>query len=399
MSESFSPGTEESGRLTDIHISGYRPFGDFHASLGDLTVIIGANAAGKSSLFDFLRFIAFAAGNPLPPEIDPSSEGRTIFHLGGKELLSFALSVDFGEVRPLRYSAEIRGPLGSPHVTRERLETQPLQNEQSPFLFLDFREGQGVVADPKQRKLKRPAWIVEPNQLALRRALDPTLFTLSRFQHYLSSWRFYGGFDVSAKAVLRDPVPVDPSPVLDESGANLSAVLFNLMTEHVDEWLDLELYLRAVVPGFQSLTVKSRGGQGKVIAFWREAGIPGELTLADLSDGTLRFLCWAVLGISPRLPPLVCIDEPEIGLHPRALATLAGLLRLAARRGQVLIATHSPYFLAQFGLNEIAVMRQDDGQAVFRRPEDSAALRREVEEFGGGFLSQLHLSGELEARA
>ena len=129
-----------------------------------------------------------------------------------------------------------------------------------------------------------------------------------------------------------------------------------MRTEHPDGWHELETHLRSAIPGFASLNVKPRGGPGTVIGTWREEGVPGELTLADLSDGSFRTLCLATLCLSPELPPLVCIDEPELGLHPRVLPMLAGLLQDAAARSQILVATHSPYLLSQFELDQIAVM-------------------------------------------
>jgi predicted ATPase len=103
--------------------------------------------------------------------------------------------------------------------------------------------------------------------------------------------------------------------------------------------------------------------------------------------------------LAPSIPPLICLDEPELGLHPRVLPILAGLLRIAAARSQILVATHSPYLLSQFTLDEIAVMRKENGRAVFVRPGNSKALRREIEELGGEALSQLHISDELEVRS
>lgn len=388
-------------RLETIEIDGYRAFRNFSAHPGNLTVIVGANATGKSSLFDFLRFISFAASNPLPPEIDPGSAGKMLFRAGGPERIALAFVVDLGQGKPLRYQVEIHGPVGTPRVTRERLATiGPLSaGESEPFVFLDFRGGKGVVRDQVERRLKRPQWTVQPNELALRRALDPTLATLSRFQSFASSWRFYSGFDVSGSGAIRRLVPTEPNPTLSEDGANLSAVLFALMSEHPDAWQELETHLRSAIPGFQSLNVKPRGGPGTVIGVWRERGIKEELTLADLSDGTLRLLCWATLCLSASMPPLVCIDEPELGLHPRVLPVLAGLLRLASARSQILVATHSPYFLSQFSLGEIAVMRKDEGRALFLRPATSQALRREIEEMGSEALARLHISDELEVRS
>jgi predicted ATPase len=384
--------------LVKIEIDGYRPFRKFIAEPGDLTVVIGANATGKSSLFDFLRFIRGAVVDPLPPEIDERAAGKSLFHAGGPEHIAFALTLDLGQRLPLRYEAEILGPIGAPKVTRERLATtKPLRDDETKtFIFLDFAGGRGVVRDQREKKLVRPAWTVSSNELALRRALDPTLVTLSRVQAVLSSWRFFSGFDVSSSAAVRRPVPTEPEPALLEDGSNLSAVLMWLNRKHQAVWEELESHLRSAVPGFRSLNVEPRGGPGTVIGVWKEAGVAGELTLADLSDGTLRFLSWAVLCLSPKLPPLVCIDEPELGLHPRVLPVLAGLLRLASARAQILVATHSPYFLSHFPLDEIAVMRKEDGAARFVRPSSSKALREMVHDVGGEAITRLHLSDELE---
>jgi predicted ATPase len=195
---------------------------------------------------------------------------------------------------------------------------------------------------------------------------------------------------------MRRPAYTEERPLLAEDGSNLSAVLNSLILEHRDSWEEIETHLRAAIPGFESLKVRPRGGRGMAIGVWRERGVKEELTLGDLSEGTLRLLCWLVLTLSPNLPPVVCIDEPELGLHPRVLPTLAGAFKLASARSQILIATHSPHFLSQFDLDEIAVMRKDDGRAVFVRPGTSQALRREVEEIGGEALARLFISEELE---
>jgi predicted ATPase len=191
-------------------------------------------------------------------------------------------------------------------------------------------------------------------------------------------------------------VVTDPEPLLREDGGNLSAVLLWLRHDHPTAWEELELHIRSVVPGFRALNVKPRGGPGTVVGYWREDGVEGELTLADLSDGTLRLLCWAVLCLAPELPPLLCIDEPEVGLHPRALPVLAGLLQLASQRTQVLVATHSPYLLSRFSLKEIAAMRKEGGGAQFVRPSSSEALRQMVSELGSDEIARLHFSDELE---
>ncbi len=375
-----------------IEINGYRPFSGFSASLGDLTVIIGANAAGKSSLCDFLRFVAHVAQAPIPTEIDPRTVGKTLFHAGGKERISFAIKVDGERVVGVRYEAEILGPVGSVRVASERLLLLDVLDA-PPQALLDFRNGKGTVRDLSNGAA---SWNLPPNELALRRVLDPRLATISSFQGFVASWRFYGGFDTSPNATMRHAVHTDDEPTLAEDGSNLSAVLHWLLLSHPDAWGELKSYLRGCIPGFDDLAVKPRG-KGMVIGTWREEGVGEELTLADLSDGTLRLLCWLALAVSPNPPPLMCLDEPEVGLHPRALPVLAGALEVASARSQILVATHSPHFLSQFKLDDIAVMRKEGGHAVFVRPSSSDALRKEVEEIGGEAIARLFISDELEA--
>ncbi|TKD00204.1 AAA family ATPase [Polyangium fumosum] len=394
---------DEVGMLTDvplprierIEISGYRPFSTFVASPGPLTVLIGANASGKSSLFDALRLLTYAAQSPLPPEIDPRlGTSAALFHAGGPPRIDLGIRTQLAG-RSLRYEVSVEGPVGTPRIARELLATAPTDPEAKPHAFLDFHYGTGRVA-ASEDAVRTPQWTMSPNELALRRALFPDLDVPAKFQGFVSSWRFYGDIDVSPGAATRRPAYVDEFAVPAEDGGNLSAVLSSLFLEHPDAWGELETALRSAIPGFESITVKPRGAKGMVIGVWRERGVKDELTLVDLSDGTLRLLWWLALAFSPKLPPVVCIDEPELGLHPRVLPILAGAFKLASARSQLLIATHSPHFLSQFELEDIAVMRKEDGRARFVRPATSDALRREVAEIGGEAIAKLFLSEELE---
>jgi predicted ATPase len=150
-----------------------------------------------------------------------------------------------------------------------------------------------------------------------------------------------------------------------------------------------------MIPGFQGLSVKARG-RGEVIAFWQERGIDRELSLADVSDGILRLLCWTVLCVQPNPPGLICIDEPDQGVHPRTLPILAGLFQKASERTQILLATHASYFLTQFELSQVAIVRKQDGAAIFAKPSDSGLMRDLLQDFGAEELEHLHRSDELE---
>nr|HQH73370.1 AAA family ATPase [bacterium] len=153
---------------------------------------------------------------------------------------------------------------------------------------------------------------------------------------------------------------------------------------------------KAAIPGFKSLTVKARGGPGEVIAFCQEEGVGNELSLADLSDGVLRLICWMVLCVHPHPPALICIDEPDQGVHPRTLPLLAGLFEKACQKTQLFLATHASYFLMQFDISRVAVFRKENGETVFRKPKNSKTLCDNLSDFGQEEIEIMHKSDELE---
>lgn len=387
--------------LPSIKIRGYRPFQDILFKFRPLEVIVGANGSGKSSLFEFLRFLRDACHQEIPPEIVTGTIGQQIFHKPGPDKLWWSAEVDMHQQVPLYYQGELMGPVGTTKIVFERVRTKkPLHDvHKSPYTFLNFKDGKGVVKDPEDKKFKRKEWnLKKPNQLVLGAITDPTLITLFNLREYIRGWRFYNAFNINNEKIRR-PVSTSQEPFLHEDAGNLSAVLFHLMTEHPTSFEELKSVIKSAIPGFKNLNVKARGGPGQVIAFWQENNIDTELSLADLSDGTLRFIAWAALCIMPSPPTLICIDEPDQGVHPRTLPILAGLFEKAVTRTQIILATHASYFLTQFQLKNIAVMKKISGESSYILVEDSSTLLDNLEEFGIEELEQMHRSDELEALA
>lgn len=387
--------------LRSVRIRGFRPFRDFTSNFQALEVIVGANGSGKSSLFEFLKFLRDSIHQEIPPEIVAGSIGQQIFHLPGPERIWWSADIDMGQAVPLLYQGELMGPVGRTHVSFERVRLAKPSSPRfpNPYVFMDVKERQGVIREPESRKLrKQEISLNRPNQLALGTVTNPALTTLYLLREYIRGWRFYSSFNI-ANQKIRKSVPIEQQPVLHEDAGNLSSVLHYLMTEHQTAFDELKHHLQSAVPGFSSLTVKARGGPGEVIAFWKEQGVETELSLADLSDGILRLMCWIVLCIQPNPPPLFCIDEPDQGVHPRTLPILAGLFEKAAHRTQILLATHASYFLMQFDLSRIAVMKKVDGQSVYIKPTDSKILRDNLGEFGVEEIELMHRTDELERLA
>jgi len=384
-------------RLESIRLKGYRPFRDLVAEFDPLVVVVGANGTGKSSLFEFFRFLRDSVHSEIPPEIVPGAVGQKIFHVGGPERFWWSLDVDTGEQVPLRYQGELIGPVREKRIAREQVKTaQPLGDHEDPYVFMNVHDQSGVVQNVEGELESQDIELQRPNQLALGAMTNPKLTTLYELREYIHGWRFYNAFDIDNRAI-RTSVPIEQNPILHEDASNLSSVLHSLMTEHPDAFDKLGRHLRRAVPGFRGLNVLPRGAPGEVIAFWQEESIDEKLSLADLSDGILRLICWMTLAIQPDPPSLICIDEPAQGVHPRTLPILAGLFRKAASRTQLLLATHSSYFLSQFDADEIAVMRKQGGQATYNRPSDSEVLSEMLDDFGPEEVQAMHRSDEFEA--
>jgi predicted ATPase len=369
-------------RLRSINIKGYRPFGDFSAKFGPLEVIVGANGSGKSSLFEFLRFLRDNMSGEIPPEIIPGSIGQRIFHSPGSEKLLWEVEIDVPQDYLITYRGELMGPVGSPRVISESVWTVPGE------ILMEIKGKNRLYMQGEDKPLD------SPNVLGLSTATNPRQKIVYNLRKYIRGWRFYDSFRVS-RDKIRNPVLVEQEPVLQEDAGNLSSVLFYLMSIR-PAFDELQQILRSTVPGFKELTVRARGAPGQVIAFWQEEGIEGELVLTDLSDGVLQLICWAVLCVHPNPPSLICIDEPDQGVHPRTLAILAELFRETCERTQVLLATHSSYFLTLFDRSQIAVMRKENGEAKFAKPADSKALVAILDDFGSEEIENLHISDELE---
>lgn len=392
-------------RLKSIAIDGYKPFKDFQAEVGPLEVLIGANGSGKSSLFEFLRFIRDGVNQPIPPEIITGWVGQRIFHQSGPERFSWVLEFEsrLPGIKQFEYTGELLGPVGLVNIARERvgLITSSIDNKN----LLEMRGGNGVQREPGEGSIELPEdqWkkisvSAGPNQLALSQMTRPSDMLLRKLREYMLGWRFYGTFKLATDKIRRT-VLVTQAPLLDEDCSNLSSVLHYLMTEHQDVFEELQYHLKSVIPGFNRLVVKARGGPGEVIALWQERGVESELSLADLSDGILRLLCWTVLCLQPNPPALICIDEPDQGLHPRVMPLLAGLFERASARAQIFLTTHSSYFLLQFELSRLAVLRKENGAAKFFKPANSATLVQNLQDFGPAELELMHRSDELELLA
>ena len=341
------------GRLESVHIEGFRSLQEvtFRPNPG-VTVLIGPNGGGKSNLVRFFEMVRamlcdrrlrlfvgqkggaddqLFGGRKRTPRMRASIRARNgdlaaeyafTFTPAGQDLFRFA-EEKFREVRtdPAR-----PGPwtdLGSGH-------------QETNFL--------SVALDAKERE-ERPA----------ARAIHGVLGNLGTYQIH----------DTSAGSGFHLRWDRDDT-LLRPDGGNLAAVLHLMEREDPGRYRMICRHIRRVLPNFEEFVLAEE--YGKVILRWRTRN-SGKIVGAHLtSDGSLRFFALVTLLKLPResLPRLILLDEPELGLHPAAMALIAGMIRSLAHHRQIVVATQSPLLVDEFGLDEIVVVELEDGKTRLR---------------------------------
>jgi predicted ATPase len=188
-----------------------------------------------------------------------------------------------------------------------------------------------------------------------------------RFFERCHTYHFH---DTTDEARIRKYGDIDDNRVLHGNGRNLAAFLYKLQ-ETRPEYLQLiARHVRLVAPYFDRFVLAPNALNPRTILLrWKEHGRAEDFGVHVLSDGTLRFIAIAALLLQPPddLPPVLVIDEPELGLHPYAVTMLASLLRRASHHCQIIVATQSPGLLDHFEPEDVIVVDRVNGATEFHR--------------------------------
>jgi predicted ATPase len=148
----------------------------------------------------------------------------------------------------------------------------------------------------------------------------------------------------------------------------LAAFLYKMQQLSPGHYARIVKTIQLVVPNFRDFYLRPDPFQPESIALeWESTNNDYLFSAAELSDGSLRFMCIVTMLLQPDLPGLILLDEPELGLHPSAVALLAGLLQKAAVRSRVIISTQSAALVSQFQPEDIVVVEQKNNVSIFKR--------------------------------
>ncbi len=361
--------------INKIYVKNYKNLlGDDDVELGNLNILIGPNGCGKSnlvSLFGFLKDCLRKSGE----DIDVSGLEFALDKLGmflngtisPPDMVTFQFEFSEMEVEPhgcvFELDLHVSGVSGDFVIKRESLYAVKPRGIYTYYRFHDKESGTGVVSinkrprSPCKVEMLKNIPLDELGLVSISKLLEHSQYSPEQRRVYkvrrhlvetIKKWRFYNANNMNLEKIRNsEPKIGGQDTILSISGENLALVLFNLSNQGLDFEERITNAIKTVLPATRRLRAVPYERLSLTVEWYFE-GIDEVLYLHEMSDGSVRMLCWAVLLHAPVLPPLLVIDEPETGLHPAWLSILAEWIKQAAQRTQVIIATHSPDLLDHF---------------------------------------------------
>ncbi len=334
--------------LKSIKLSGFLSFPpDAEAiPLTPLNVIIGPNGSGKSNLIEAIELLR---GTPTAfASVIRDGGGAQEWMWKGADRSNVAtieaIITGTSPIPDLRYRLQFAPQGMRTEVIDEAIEELEKKNTEAKdvYFYYRFQQGHPVLnirddAGSKQRKLQREDLIPDESVLSQRKGKDeyPEITWLGR---QFGSIQTFREWSFGRYAAVRQPQPAGlPTDALTADSRNLAQLLNEL--EFSGASTEFNRLMKRFLPRYQKFSVRIQANS--VQLYLHEDGLATPVSATRLSDGTIRFMAILALLLSPDPPPLLCIEEPELGLHPDSLNLLADVLVTASKWMQLIVTTHS----------------------------------------------------------
>jgi len=386
-----------------VRIKNFRALRDVEFdNITPLSVLLGPNGSGKSTVFDVFAFLAECFSDGLRRAVGSRGDGslrdlRSRDSVGPISLeLTYREGYVAGERQPyaITYHLEIDEDRNRPLVRREWMRWKR-GSWGAPFRFLDYTNGDGNVItgelpERDDTRIERPltgADVLAVSTLG-QLAENPRVKALRDF---VTGWHLS---HLSAKEMRQVPT-AGPQEHLSRSGDNLVNVIEYLRETHPGNLERIFDTLRHRIPRIErveSIPLPS----GHLLLMVKDAPFKEAVQARYASDGTMKMLAYLVQLHDPAPPPLTGIEEPENFLHPKLLRELAEECEQAAANTQLLVTTHSPFFIDALKPEQVWAMARDEhGYTIARRLADMPDLSPMLA--AGATLGQLWMENYLES--
>jgi len=397
--------------ISSLSIHGFKSFKSLQDfSLRPLNVLIGPNRSGKTNFLDFWDLLSQAGKQQLPNAINKRGGIGSVISWNQIASLKFELDFEargpFAPENGIRYSVNLAKQQLTYSVANERLAQNPnkagLQNSR-----LIISSGAGIIYKHKGGKNERQKVRLDSAMdLAITQIRDASAYpALDKLRRYLANIVVQRPFNTDDNSPMRNAQHIGvretevPPTRLSRGGDNLTNVLYfmNNDPQYQDYYEEYLLTLQRAFPSCEKLIFPADAAQGKTIVAWKDHHLSNRPMTANLlSDGTLRFMCLLAALYDPEPPSVLCIDEPEVSLHPQLVRLLASVLQEASERMQIIVATHSPELISYLeNADDVVVVEAEEGWSTLKRLSQSE-LQHWLENYS---LGELWMTGEIGGRS
>lgn len=328
-------------KLSKVTIRGYKSIAfdkPVTLKLGDVSILLGANGAGKSNIISFFRMLGYMMSKSFGIYVEKSGTANSLLHYGSKKTPAMSGTLEFTDDKSVdSYHFSLSNAAPDRLIITEENIKWLRKTENKPYEVLlepNFKES--ALADSKDYVAKSIYWMLA----------------------YCKVYQFH---DSSNEGPLRQACPVDTANYLQSHGNNLPSFLLYLRDNYADSYKRIVDYVRDVVPQFQDFYLEPNN---KTISLrWIDnSATDYRFNAYQFSDGSIRFIALATLLLQPAktMPDVIILDEPELGLHPYAITQLAEMIKDASIHAQVIIATQSKDLVDHFDVDNISVVEMDE---------------------------------------
>ncbi len=347
-------------RIERLVVKNYRALRDVEVKdLTPVTVFVGPNGSGKSTLFDVFAFLAECFTTGLRRTVDKRNRFTELRSRGSQGAIIVELKYrETPELPKITYHLAVEETAKGPVVAEEWLHWRRGERGR-PFRFLDFRYGMGKVISgdmPDEKDQRIEEELASPDMLAVNTlgqlAKHPRV---SALRHFITGW--YLSY-LTADTTRTIP-EAGPHERLTQTGDNLPNVIQYLREQHPDQLTNILTILAQRVPKLERVDAKMLA-DGRLLLHIKDAPFDQPILAKFASDGTLKLLAYLTILYDPNPPQLIGIEEPENHLHPRLLFDLAEECRDASARTQLMVTTHSPFFVNGLHAKEVRIVYRDE---------------------------------------
>jgi len=363
-------------------------------NISPLTVFLGPNGSGKSTIFDVFAFLSECFSDGLRKAWDRRGRFKELRTRGADGPIVF--EIKYRESRNL--------PLVTYHLAIEEEDNRPIVAEEwlkwkrgsygRPFTFLDFRKGEGQVITgemPDETDVRDNEKLDSIEMLAVN-----TLGQFAKHPRVSALRRFITGWYLSYLTAdsTRSIPEAGPQEKLSAKGDNLPNVIQYLKEQHEDRLNRILNILSLRVPRLEKVDTELLA-DGRLLLQIKDAPFERSILAKYASDGTLKMLSYLTILYDPEPPQLIGIEEPENHLHPRLLPELAEECRVAAANSQLMVTTHSPFYVNGLEPEELWILYRDEkGYTQAKRSSEMKGINEFMNE--GAQLGHLWVEGHFE---